>query len=354
MPETYRQTNRRLYELDGLRALAILIVMAFHFFQRFPTYYPYGDEILSFARYGYLGVDLFFVISGFVIALSIQNANGVLHFAYKRWTRLWPAMFVCSVMTFLVMHLISTDFTAFRRTGFESFLPSLTFTDPSVWSRFAPDAKFQYIDGAYWSLFVEVRFYFWAAVIGSISKSDQFGRNAVLFFAAAFAAYQLAQGFGYEGIEATLSLLFFPQYLHLFCAGILFCDAWNGKNPRFFYPAIGICFVVTFYLSDNVAQTIITFVWFILFSVLIYAPSYLALFRFRPLVWIGVISYPLYLLHQNIGVALISLAPAGWDNVAYLVLVSGVSTLLFLLASVLHFWVEKPIQNALRHYVSAL
>ena len=94
----------RLAPLDGMRGLAILLVIVFHFFQRFPEYYPYGDEILPLASHGYLGVHLFFIISGFVIALTLSKKPTLLQFAVGRFVRLWPAMLVCSTLTFIFLN----------------------------------------------------------------------------------------------------------------------------------------------------------------------------------------------------------------------------------------------------------
>ncbi|XHE56808.1 hypothetical protein L0Z66_12740 [Phaeobacter sp. BS34] len=63
--------------------------MLYHYFQAYPQYSPYGAALLPLAKYGDLGVELFFIISGFVITLSLTERPGPLRFALKRLARLW-------------------------------------------------------------------------------------------------------------------------------------------------------------------------------------------------------------------------------------------------------------------------
>lgn len=100
--------RRRLNLLDGLRPVCALAVVVFHFcFQQgnpnqvpvqtsafFPTFY--------LARYGYLGVNVFFVISGFVIAFSAAGQRPAV-FAWHRWLRVYPTFVVCLLLTSIVI-----------------------------------------------------------------------------------------------------------------------------------------------------------------------------------------------------------------------------------------------------------
>lgn len=145
-------------ELDGLRGIAILAVVFYHYFQALVSiypdqeFYPYGDRIFPLAQYGYLGVHLFFIISGFVIAYTMERMSGAAMFLRHRFFRLWPTMLVASVITYPAMHVVETPLADLRRVDMTGFLPSLTFTAPWVWKPlFEVD---NYIDAAYWSLFV--------------------------------------------------------------------------------------------------------------------------------------------------------------------------------------------------------
>ena len=104
----------RVAVLDGLRALAILAVMAFHYTMRWTPpqaredLYPYHGAfnhlpILGpMLDYGWAGVELFFVVSGFVICMTLERSSGLWDFFRRRLARLWPAMLVCASITMLV------------------------------------------------------------------------------------------------------------------------------------------------------------------------------------------------------------------------------------------------------------
>lgn len=94
-------TTSRIQVLDGLRVIAILMVMLYHFYPRFEGYaYSYSFEIPEIFNHGKLGVPLFFVISGFVITLTLNHSYNFVDFMKKRLIRLMPGMLLCSTTTF--------------------------------------------------------------------------------------------------------------------------------------------------------------------------------------------------------------------------------------------------------------
>ena len=104
------QRQERLIVLDSFRAIAILTVLMFHYFTRwtFPkndvSLYPYNDAY-DFFEYGHLGVEFFFIISGFVIYFTLEKTTGYLLFWKKRFLRLSPPILVASVLTYTVLLL---------------------------------------------------------------------------------------------------------------------------------------------------------------------------------------------------------------------------------------------------------
>lgn len=71
--------KNRIQILDGFRAISILSVLLFHFFSRWTpplsseSFYPYGSKYFSWFQYGGVGVEFFFMISGFVIYFTLEN-----------------------------------------------------------------------------------------------------------------------------------------------------------------------------------------------------------------------------------------------------------------------------------------
>src|SRR5881394_93905 len=99
-------TSNRLYEVDLLRFFAAMSVLLFHYC--FRGYAADGMSVMPYptlapvAKYGYLGVDLFFMISGFVILMSVSSGS-LRDFFVSRVVRLYPAFWVCCTITFLTI-----------------------------------------------------------------------------------------------------------------------------------------------------------------------------------------------------------------------------------------------------------
>ncbi|MEZ9835260.1 acyltransferase family protein, partial [Vibrio breoganii] len=90
----------RYQHLDALRGLSILFVILYHTYARWPEHLPAIEVTKEFVffKYGYLGVNVFFMISGFVIFLSLDKSKSFIDFLKKRWSRLFPAMLISSVI----------------------------------------------------------------------------------------------------------------------------------------------------------------------------------------------------------------------------------------------------------------
>lgn len=140
--------HQRLGVLDGYRALAILLVLGFHYCSRWTppraseNLYPYGD------------------------LLRVINSKDWQDFALRRTARLVPSMFLCSIVTYAILTLLPIKY--FEPTLID-FVPSLSFIEPALWEK-ALGTPIRAIDGAYWSLFVEVKFYFWACLLFFVFK----------------------------------------------------------------------------------------------------------------------------------------------------------------------------------------
>jgi hypothetical protein len=104
-PATTPPASRgRVETLDLLRLFAALAVVAYHYtFRGFAAddmTWVHVDAVVPVTKYGYLGVQLFFVISGFVIAYSAEGRNAR-QFFIARAARLYPGFLACMTITFL-------------------------------------------------------------------------------------------------------------------------------------------------------------------------------------------------------------------------------------------------------------
>ena len=162
--------------LDGIRGIAIILVLFFHCFRNNIFPFNYISEL------GWVGVDLFFVLSGFLITGTLidsrKNKNFIKHFFIKRILRIFPLYYLTLILTFLLFSIpnISEYNHYLDKQHFESLFYYLTFTQ---------NFKFAFtgwgitdILNHFWSLAIEEQFYlFWPFLILIFKKTQ----NLLLF-----------------------------------------------------------------------------------------------------------------------------------------------------------------------------
>lgn len=207
---------------------------------------------------GFLGVDLFFIISGFVIA-GQKTTPG--NFLWHRFLRLYPAFFVCCIATYLLTFSVS----------FPAFLANLAFI-----YKFTGSLA---VDGAYWSLVAEIQFYLAFAVILAFRLNK----------------YIVPMAFGW------LSLAMLQNNLHLHGFNTLLLAPWTP----FFTAGIALRSKNNWLWTASVASGLFMMptplfglVMALLFTAAAIACQLAGKPRFKV---IGGVTYPLYLLHQYIG-----------------------------------------------------
>lgn len=143
-----RGETARYAAVDGLRFALAAIVMIYHYAYAGPlSDYTPGDPMLSnWAVAGRYAVHAFFMISGFVIAFTAEG-RAPAAFLKARVVRLWPAVALCATITFLLSLAAGPAFAQ----PLSEWLGAVSFVNIMRWG--------PYIDPAYWSLTVEVRFY---------------------------------------------------------------------------------------------------------------------------------------------------------------------------------------------------
>lgn len=375
--------NQRIKILDGFRALAILPVVLFHFFTRWTppfndvSLYPYGSDY-DYFMFGKMGVQFFFIISGFVIVYTLDNTQNLKQFWIRRFIRLYPTMVIASLITLTVINLF--DFSDyFAANGkVQNMLSSLTFLPPwNLETIFRNKLEFEYIDGAYWSLWYEILFYILCSVL-YFANTKNFFRNFVvvsfLIIAGGTFFDNLSDGkflgMAINPHSSVIKLLgypfnLFPLHRHLvfFQAGFFFYHLFKARHgdytiDTFFKIAMGLSFAVFCYYSyyhylhsfemmNVVAVMLIFALMLAMFLTFIYYPKALALFETKWMVEIGLSSYFLYLIHQNIGgVILNDVKNVSWLANPVLPLVLMV---FFVAFSIFYTHkIDKPISKTLR------
>ena len=142
-----KTTGSRIEELDGLRGLAAIAVVLFHYTTRYSEIYGRETGLPFEFPYGNLGVELFFGISGFVIFMTLDRTRSLGDFVVSRVSRLYPAYWAAIILTTAVVNL--EGMTEFMRSPFEITV-NFTMLQSFVGVRA--------VDGVYWTLAVELAF----------------------------------------------------------------------------------------------------------------------------------------------------------------------------------------------------
>lgn len=315
--DCHMSDSSRIKIIDAYRGVAILAVIAFHYSVRWTEVYGYDDIYPASLKTGRYGVHLFYVVSGLVITMTVLRSKDALHFAVRRMARLYPAFVVAAILTFALMRFGPEPF----QRGWFDLLASLTM-DATLFGQ-------RYIDGAYWSLAVEVKYYFFVA-----------------------ASYWLLRDRFWIGVIgiALLGLLPFGKlWAYLFIAPwwpylLLGMAGWFAIFERRNTPAIALAITsVVLYVAhrpDGLVADL--FIWgfaLTMLAILRFAPGWSPL-PVRMLAGVGAISYSLYLLHQNLGVSLIGqLTRLGLPDIAAMLLATAV---MMGLSTLSYLYVEKP------------
>ena len=97
--------TNRIIELDALRGIAAIFVLIYHYTYRYNSLYGHSGILEELGFYwGKQGVQLFFMISGFVIFLSLNHLKKPMDFIVSRFSRLYPPFWIAIACTFLVVH----------------------------------------------------------------------------------------------------------------------------------------------------------------------------------------------------------------------------------------------------------
>ncbi|MFF5447018.1 acyltransferase family protein [Streptomyces sp. NPDC012888] len=302
-PAVRTAARPRLRVLDGLRFLAALMVVVFHY----AGDRVWGDASATFpglgtvAPYGWLGVQLFFMISGFVICMSAWGKS-LGAYVRSRVVRLMPAYWFCVLVTSAVLLLFPV-----AMTGSESVTPSRILTNLTM---LEDPLKVGEIDPSYWTLWVEMRFYLIFAVVAWMGLNY---RRVLNFCWVWTIASLLAPSAGIPLLDTLTSAGSAP----LFISGIAFYLI-RREGPRYTEPwallalswllmqhhmigTVGVYSPPSGKLSWSVCVAVVTFFYFVMAAV---ALGWLDRINWKWLPAAGAVSYPLYLIHQQIGVTL--------------------------------------------------
>ena len=301
----------RISELDGLRGIAILMVLCFH-------YTPTSGPMFFFAhafQFGWAGVDLFFVLSGYLITGILVDSVGrrayYRNFIVRRCLRIFPAYYlslvICCILTYYPAAPRWGEFLHFGGWWYVTYLGNVRVFLDAAWPAL-------FILTPLWSLQVEEQFYLsfpllvWAVERKTLAKALAVSVFVALALRIALAIVQPKNAFGaYTMMPCRMDSLAMggliaiaqrerPHWLKsrwfgwmTLCSALTFAtivwwysnsDPWPIGTRTIGYTALDLMFAGILVMLIAWRQ-----------------PFLLRICRLRVLVWLGTVSYGLYLLH---------------------------------------------------------
>lgn len=335
----------RIKELDALRGITAIMVVLFHY-TMFKPEAEYGFKL------GVTGVDLFFMISGFVIFMSIEKVSSGKEFIVNRFTRLYPTYWTCVTITALLKLVSDYYFQNPSNLGITQYMANLTM--------FQHYLKIEDLDGPYWTMIIEMVFYICMVLLFTLNKIKHIlPIGLTLLFI--IGLYCIFLETSYPTINAEITY-WFPLYTHfpLFLAGIIFYKIMQKEGKSYLnYLFLALCFIVQSQLFDNTPRTGIFISYHEYVGMLVF---YFTIFIFfvnhkisfiatKPLLFLGKISFSLYLIHQFISIDLIipQLQKHGIENFWVTSLIALATSLT--IATLITFFIEIQFGKKMNHFL---
>lgn len=333
--------RRRILELDAIRAISCLNLLAFHFTWVYAHKYGFDSSLVCMFPYGKYGVQLFFMLSGFVNAMTLVGKRNAQDFLAARCIRIFPSYWLCILLNVLMFATIPF----FNETVSASTTAANLSTMPKLFG-------FTNMEPVTWTLQVEMLFYGFLILMTVLGGWKHALRNLMIGTVLCLGAcggihviktWQPDSAFG--PAMYVMEELFILRNFPLFVMGMLLNEIHN-KRGQLWTNSLGILFAgFVFHAIDlrghNPAATTLLFGMIVLGSY-----GKIPALRWRPLIYISSISYTLYLFHNNIGSCCINQLQAfGFEAHVSIVLATG---LMIALGSATTMWFEAPITRWLR------
>ncbi|WP_257285716.1 acyltransferase [Endozoicomonas sp. SESOKO1] len=336
--------SSRLEILDLARFIAAISVVFYHYLYRgwiandlsILTFNEYN----GFIKYGYLGVQLFFMISGFVIPMSTEGKTAK-QFVIGRFIRLYPAYWAAIFITCFFIYTF--DDGRFYISPLDS-VANLTMISKLFGVSF--------VDGAYWTLIYEIVFYFWFLLVLLVPKVKIDYLMVIFLPLSLLSIVNL--------VNEHLAVFWGGSFIAYFYAGLIFYRIYksglNNLRIAALFTSFLLCILQVIYQIEKknivyggglsiypaVAIVIIFYMFFIALAF-----ENLSFIKWKFSALLGAISYPCYLLHQNIAYILFN----KWGtSVNQYFLLFSVFSFILILSFIITKWVETPLSKVLKYH----
>lgn len=327
---------RKNENIQFFRAIFILIIIFFHYIYRFGEIYNIRTiNFPTLSRWGMIGVGCFFIISGFLMIPKKKNEDfSILKYFLKKILRILPSYILIVSIIFLIVSILKLPG---REVNFFTYLLNLSLLNGFI--------GVEYVDGAHWYLTYLILFYLIAGIY------IKYFYNKTVFFVALIIIKDL---FYLLSFRISFFSIFYnllgQNYLEFIFLGVLLKDMLisnklekSKKNICYIF----FCFIHFFFFNGKTCA----------FCYLLFITIFILLFinkkevKFKIFNRIGDISFILYLIHQNIGYAILLRLCNYYGS--YSIIFPFVTFLFVLFLSfIIYELFEKKIQLKIKKWIS--
>ena len=343
------KTTGRLRSIEGMRGLAAMAVVLFHLsgkmIEELQAVLP--DFITIVMSYGYLGVPVFFVISGIVISLSVNNQKVTLryagNFALRRSIRL-DITYWASICFVLALMTLNNNFL-----GGDNPYPSMGNVLLHMFylqDLFAVDPK---ISVVYWTLCLEIQLYLF--FLASVWLSQTLSKRLNFDYYKVHLSGVILLGIYSLTLDQQITSLSVPglfvPYWHYFLIGLLISNVVKGERASIPILFSWIAIEIGFLMSGDIVSYSVAGIGFGMLVFFLWRWNLMDTFlSSRFFQYLGSISYTLYLVHPDVGWKAISVGKqvfgSGMSSIATLFVFLSALLLSILVAHLFHIAFEKP------------
>lgn len=272
----------KIKEFECMRGVAAISILIYHYTRHFRSVYGHDYPEQYDLKFG--GLELFLIMHGFTNLLALTKAGSEGEYLVKRISRLYPVYWLCMLTTFLCVRLVGLSG---REASLSELLVGLTM--------FQSFFGVKSVDGAYW--FLAPLLFFNLVMLLLYSKSLLSKQKLQLVTVLVMTGLLVVQTVfkGKSSIHAT------TYSLVLFFAGTIFYRLSKDRTSKSDLLLLGFSYLVSLYIdSYRIVPLTLCYGVFML-----YVLGGLGWLRNNFLFFLGTISYPLYLIHQNVGFIII-------------------------------------------------
>jgi peptidoglycan/LPS O-acetylase OafA/YrhL len=341
-----KDKSRRLEFLDVLRGFAAMSVFVQHSVER--VSHSFAIWASRAVNFGEMGVVVFFIASGFIIPVSIEKYGSIAWFWLGRVLRLWP-VYLLSLLAVILVDAWMPELNAIRY--FHSRPAVFVLGNLTMMEEFL---HIPYGIGVYWTLSLELSFYAVCSLLFQIGMLKKYRQWLAIALLGQLASVSGAAILFHRSLPAGRIGLLVSCFF-----GTLVFREMNGNHHRkviaLFLPATFAVFAITFWVRFDlynprgdgelvVGTVCVMMSWAAAYAIFLLFYALRSREFPRVLIWIGQISYPLYLFHGLV----IWTMPRSLSGPLFVVSSLAVS---LAVAHILHVLVENPIARFQRKVI---